>query len=135
MESWAMAVAARVVGDPAVAALLAALDMAAESSRATLLDRRHHLKLIEAHMPGIGPAPVGPLAMKNVCDLQPRAVHDRPATPRVAASPRSRVRAGRAGWERPGWSYWQRGVKRRGVELGVAEERLDHADIDALLEQ
>src|SRR4051812_19150585 len=95
---WAMAVAARVVGDPAVAALLAALDMAAESSRATLLDRRHHLKLIEAHMPGIGPAPVGPLAMKNVCDLQPRAVHDRPATPRVAASPRSRVRAGRAGW-------------------------------------
>src|SRR5258707_745546 len=27
------------------------------------------------------------------------------------------------------------GVKRRGVELGVAEERLDHADIDALLEQ
>src|SRR5215207_11311954 len=27
------------------------------------------------------------------------------------------------------------GVKRGGVELGVAEERLDHADIDALLEQ
>ena len=27
------------------------------------------------------------------------------------------------------------GVKRRGVELGVAEQRLDHADVDALLEQ
>src|ERR1700675_943768 len=27
------------------------------------------------------------------------------------------------------------GVKRGGVELGVAEERLDHADIDALFEQ
>src|SRR5215470_13883259 len=64
-----MAVATRVVGDPAVAAILAALDMAAECSRAALLDRRHDLELIQAHMPGIGTAPVGPVAMKDVCDL------------------------------------------------------------------
>ena len=95
---WAMAVAARVVRDAAVAALLAALDMAAERGRAALLDRRHDLELTQAHMSGIGPAPVGPMAMKDVCDLQPRAAHGRPATPRVAASRRSRVRAGRAGW-------------------------------------
>ena len=35
----AMAVATLVVGDPAVAAILAALDMAAEGGRAALLDR------------------------------------------------------------------------------------------------
>ena len=69
----AMAVAARVVGDAAVAAILAALDMPAERGRAAVLDGRHHLKLAEAHMPGIGSAPVGPMAMKDVCDLQPRA--------------------------------------------------------------
>jgi hypothetical protein len=49
-------------------------------------------------MSGIGPAPVGPMAMKDVCDLQLRAAHGRRATPRVAASPRSMVRAGRVGW-------------------------------------
>ena len=31
------------------------------------------------------PAPVGSMAMKNVCDLEPRTTHGRPAMPRVAA--------------------------------------------------
>ena len=52
-----------------MAAILAALDMAAECSRAALLDRRHDLELTQAYMPGIGAAPVGPMAMKDVCDL------------------------------------------------------------------
>jgi len=43
-----MAVAARVVSDPAVAAILAALDMTAEGSRAAALDGRHHLELAQA---------------------------------------------------------------------------------------
>ena len=64
-----MAVATRVVSDAAVAAILATLDMSAECSRAALLDRRHHLELTEAHMPGIGTTPVGSMAMKDVCDL------------------------------------------------------------------
>src|SRR6516162_2229255 len=104
-----MAVAARVVGDAAAATILAALDMPAECGRAALLDRRHDLELTQAHMPGIGPAPVGPMAMKDVCDLQPRAAHGRPARPRVAACPGSMVPAGRVGWLRSGSSYWRRG--------------------------
>src|SRR5260370_31334260 len=92
---------ARVVSDAAVAAIFAALDMPAERGRAALLDRRHDLELIQAHMSGIGPAPVSPMAMKDVCDLQLRAAHRRPATPRVAASPRSMVPAGRLGGLRP----------------------------------
>src|SRR2546430_14505133 len=85
---WAMAVATRVVSDAAVAAILAALDMPAECGRAALLDCRHDLELTQAHMPGIGSTPVGSMATKDVCDLQPRAAHRRPARPRVAASPR-----------------------------------------------
>ena len=41
------------------------IDMAAERGRAALLDRRHDLELTEAHMSGIGPAPVGPMATKE----------------------------------------------------------------------
>ena len=108
---WAMAIAARVVSDAAVATILAALDVPAERGRASLLDRRHDLELTQAHMPGIGSAPVGSMAMKDVCDLQPRAAHDRPAMRRVAVSRRSMVPAGRGGWLRPGLWYWRRGCK------------------------
>src|SRR5579864_6836534 len=104
-----MTVATRVVGDPAVAAILAALDMTAESSRAAMLDGRHHLELGEAHMPGIGSAPGGPMVMKDVRDLQPGAAHRRRATPRVSVSPRPRARAGQAGWSRCGSWWWRRG--------------------------
>src|SRR5438552_3346527 len=105
-----MAVATRVVGDPAVAAILAALDMAAESSRAATLDRRHHLELAKAHMPAIGLAPGGAMAMEDVCDLQPRATHRRRAT-RFSSYVRSAPRAGRAGWSRCGSWCWRRGCK------------------------
>src|SRR5207344_1066826 len=50
----AMAVATRIVRDPAVAAVFAALDMAAKDDRAAVLDSRHHLELAEADVPGIG---------------------------------------------------------------------------------
>src|SRR5271169_3937302 len=106
-----MAIAAGVVGDPAVAAILAALDVAAERGRAAALDGRHHLELAEAHMPGIGFAPGGPMAVKDVCDLQPRAAHRRRATLRVLASPQAAARAGRAGWSRYGSWCWRRGCK------------------------
>src|SRR5262245_23008813 len=55
-----MPVAAGVVGDLRIGAVLvlAARDMTAERCRAAVLDRRHHLELAEAHMAGIGLAPV-----------------------------------------------------------------------------
>src|ERR1700720_536619 len=107
----AMPVAAGGVGDPPVAALLTALDMTAEGGRAATLDGRHHLELAEADMPGIGLTPGGPMTVKDVCDLQPRAAHRRPATLRVSASPQAAGRAGRAGWSRCGSWYWQRACK------------------------
>src|SRR5271156_6714263 len=97
-----MAVAARVVSNPAVAAILAALDMAAKDRRAALLDRRHHLELTEAHMPGIGSPPGGAGGMKDVRDLQPRAAPPRGARPGLSVPSRPGARAGRAGWSRCG---------------------------------
>jgi hypothetical protein len=75
----AMSIAARVIGDLRVAALvvLAACDMAAERCRATVLDRRHHLELAEADMAGIGLAPWRSMAAENIRDLQHRTGHRR----------------------------------------------------------
>ena len=56
----AMAVAARVVGDPEVIAILAALDMTAERGRAAGLDGRHHLAAAQAQMAGMGARQAGP---------------------------------------------------------------------------
>src|SRR5258705_490152 len=72
-----MAVAARVIGDLRVAALLvlAARDMAAERCRAAVLDRRHHLELAEADMAGIGLTPCRSMAAENIRDLQRRTGH------------------------------------------------------------
>src|SRR5580692_2520311 len=109
--------------------------MAAERGRAALLDRRDDLELIQAHMPGIGSTPVGSMAMKDVCDLQPRAAH----RPRLGL--RSRPPLGQC-YEPVEWAGYgpDRGVgdasvKRRCVELGVTQKSLNHANIDILLEQ
>src|ERR1700688_5142821 len=70
-----MPVAAGVIGDERVRALLAARDVAAERRRAAALDRRHHLELAEAHMAGIGLTPCRSMAAENIRDLQPWTRH------------------------------------------------------------
>jgi len=45
---WAVPVAAAIIGDPPVPAVLAGLDMAPKRSSAAMLDRRHDLQLGEA---------------------------------------------------------------------------------------
>src|SRR5882672_1119111 len=67
-----MPVAARVIGDLCVAAVLvlAARDMAAERCRAAVLDRRHHLELAEADMAGIGLTPCRSMAAEDIRNLQ-----------------------------------------------------------------
>src|SRR5271165_1747709 len=68
----AVAVAAGVVGDAFVRAVLAALDVSAERGGAAGLDRRHDLQLAEAHMAGVGLAHAAPWARKT--SATPRAV-------------------------------------------------------------
>ncbi len=130
----AMPIAAGVVGDAFMRAVLAALDVSAERGSATGFDRRHDLQLREAHMAGVGLAPCGPVGAKDVGDLQKR--------PRHAASVGGRrwlhrleaelvERAGDDADRVDG----DAGVERRRLQLGVAQQNLDDPDIDALFEQ
>ena len=61
---------ARVVGDPEIAAVVAAIDMAAESRRPAVLDRRHDLELLQAQVPGLGGAVGGTGGPQDVGDLE-----------------------------------------------------------------
>ena len=84
----AVTVAAGIVGDAFVRAVLAALDVSAERRGPTGLDRRHHLQLGKTQMAGVGLAPRRAMGAKDVGDLQAR--------PRHAASVR-RARIGSRG--------------------------------------
>jgi hypothetical protein len=131
----AMPVAAGIVGDERVRAVLAARNMPAESRRATALDRRHHLQLVEAHMAGIGFTPRRSMIAEDIRDLQRRTRHAR------------RTLGGRLSLLEFDGDMLQRAhhlsdrlggdprIERRGIELGVTEQHLDHANIDVLLEQ
>ena len=50
---WAMPVAAAVIGDHGVRAVLATCDMATERRGTATLDGRHHLQLVKADMAGL----------------------------------------------------------------------------------
>ncbi len=82
----AVPVAAGVVGDTRIGAVLAARDMAAERRRAAVLDRRHHLELVEADMAGMGLTPSRSMAAEDIRNLQGRARHARRVS--RAAGPR-----------------------------------------------
>ena len=71
----AVTIAAGIVGDAFVRAILAALNVSAERGGAAGLDRRHDLQLGEAHMTRVGLSPSGPMGAKNVGDLQARPRH------------------------------------------------------------
>ena len=72
---WAMSVAAGVVGNVRVRALLASRNMTPERRRAAALDRAHHLHLAEADVTGIGLTPCGAEVAEDVGDLQNLARH------------------------------------------------------------
>jgi hypothetical protein len=115
-----------------VRALLAARDMAAERRRAAALDCRHHLELAEADMADIGPAPCRAVVAEDVRDLQRWTQHE---------ELRSGRRLGLRQRDAVEWAHdlpdglgGDACVERRGIELGVAEQHLDHPDIDVLLE-
>ena len=72
---WAVTIAAGVVGDARVGAILAALDVSAERRGPAALDRRHDFQLSEADVASVGFAPRRPMGSKDVGDLQARPRH------------------------------------------------------------
>jgi hypothetical protein len=67
---WTMPVAAGIIGDAFMRAVLATLDVSAERRGPATLDRRHHLQLGEADVPGVSLAPRRPMGAKDVGDLR-----------------------------------------------------------------
>src|SRR6267143_1386755 len=126
---------AAVVGDRGVGAVLAARDVSAESCRAAVLDGAHHLELEQADVTAVGMTPRGPVVAENVRDLQIWTGHGDPLRWRLVLL--------RHQWRQPvQWAYdltddvgGHLGVARRGVELGMSEQNLDHTNVVLLLEQ
>jgi hypothetical protein len=69
LASGTMSISTRVIGDPDVAAVVAAIDMAAERRRPAVLDRRHDLELGKAQVTGLSKAVAGPFSAEDVGDL------------------------------------------------------------------
>ena len=65
----AVPIAAAVVGNGRVGAILAARDMPTKRCGAAVLDRRHHFELVEADMAGIGFAPCRAMAAEDIYRL------------------------------------------------------------------
>ena len=87
----AVTIAPGVVGDPHMGAVLAPLDMAAESCGAAALDGRHDLQLSEAHMSGVGVAPGWAMAAEDIRQLNRWTRQGRAAIRRAAESAREGV--------------------------------------------
>jgi hypothetical protein len=80
----AVAIPSRVVGNTRMCAVLAALDMTAERSRATNLDRRHDAPLGKADVAGVGRAPRITVAAEDIRHLQLWLGHVRRVRPEVS---------------------------------------------------
>ena len=65
-----MPVATRVIGDPKVAAVVAAIDMAAERRRPAVLDRRHDLELGKVQVTSLNGAIAGSFSAEDIGDLE-----------------------------------------------------------------
>src|SRR5690242_8724727 len=129
----AVPVAAGVVGDGRVAAVLATRDMAAKRHRAAAFDCRHHLELVEADMASMGLTPCRTMAAEDIRNLQGRARHKRRASagwPDLLELERDVLQRAHDLADRLGRDA---GIERRGVELGVSEQHLDDADVYVLL--
>src|SRR5215469_5042426 len=109
--------------------------MPAQSSRAALLDRRHHLELSQTPMLALALRQSAPWRSKTSATsrfgrrtaawlgLGSRSLFDQWCESVEWAGDGADRRIGDAS------------VKHRGVELGMAQKRLDHANIDTLLEK
>src|SRR5271168_1236937 len=66
----AVPVAAAVIGDRGVGAVLATRDVTAQRRCAAVLDGAHHLELEQADVTAVGMTPRGPVVAEDVRDLQ-----------------------------------------------------------------
>ena len=70
-----MPVAAGIVGDPGVAAIVAGRDVATERGGAAVLDRGHDLELAEAEVAGVACPVGGAVGVKDVGEPERARMH------------------------------------------------------------
>ena len=86
--------------------------------------------------PALASTPGGPVVAEDVRDLESRTGHEcRPLRRRLNSVERQRRQPVERADDRADRVGGDAGVERGGIELGVPQERLDHADVDILLEQ
>ena len=117
---------ARVVGDPVGAASLATQHVSTECRAAALLDGRHDLELAQAQVAALRLAPGGTMAAEDVGDLQGAVRHEEGLRGLQSLQRADHLAQDLGGDVR---------VDRRGLQPLVAEQHLDHPDVDLLLEQ
>jgi hypothetical protein len=122
----AVPVAAAVVGNALVPAVLTGIDVAAKGRRAAGLDRRHDLELDQAQVTDLGGTIAGPFSSEDVGDL------DRGAQAASAAWILA-LHQQRQTLERTGHRADRLGGNARiecgRIKLAVPQQDLDHADI------
>jgi hypothetical protein len=121
-----MPVAAGVIGNLDLLAGVAAQHMAAQRRGAALFNGRHDLALTQAQVSMLRLAPGRPVGAEDIRDLQARRSHGR-----ALPGPHGLQRTD----DFPQYVGGDLGIQRRGLELLVPEQDLDHADIDLLLQQ
>ena len=127
---WAVPVAAGIVGDAGLAAILTAFDMAAERRRPAGLDRRHDSALSEGHAGELIGAIGGAVATEDVRHLE-RGTHVERSARRHHSQAEAIERAGRV-CDQCCRDLSIAGGRR---QPGMAEQHLDDADVGAGFEQ
>ena len=117
----------------AAGVVLTARNVSTERRCAAALDSTHHLQLAEAHVAAVGVAPSGTVVAKNIRNLQSWTGHERRVLLRrlvlLALLGQLIERAHHLGDQVGG----DAGVVRRRIEALVAEQSLDHPDIDTAI--
>ena len=124
-----MSVTTGVVRDLNMVAAVAAQHMSSQRRAAALFDGRHDLELTDAQVSPLRLSPRGPVGPEDIRDLQ-------------GTTPHGRGLLDRQGLQRiQGTDHLAQNVRghlhiqRRGIELLVTKQDLDHPDIHFLFEQ
>jgi hypothetical protein len=132
MATEGVAVAATVVGNAPVPAVLAGIDVAAERRRPAVLDRRHDFELGKAQVTGLGGTIAGSFSSEDIGDLERGA--QAASTAGILAPHQRRQMLERTGHRADRFGRDTR-VERGRIQLAVPQQDLDDADIHILFQQ
>jgi len=127
----AVPVAAGVVGDAGVGAVLATRDMTAQRGGTADLDRGHDAPLGEAQMRRVDSAPSGAVAAEDIRHFELRTRHCRRVSPALSLQVQVVERA----LDLPDQVDGNAGIAHGRLDVPMSKQVLDDANVDTLFEQ